>query len=153
MTFVAEGGVTDWEYKFISEQRVARMATVDASGQPSVIPIVYAFDGAALFTPLDAKPKRVAATQLQRVRNIQANPNVAVIIDSYSEDWGQLAWVHVRGQARIITSGDDYTAAVALLHAKYPQYERMPITGRPLIVIEPASIRSWRASDSAALPD
>ncbi len=139
--------MTDWERTFISEQRVARMATIDASGQPSVIPIVYAFDGAALFTPLDAKPKRVALDRLQRVRNINANPRVAVIIDSYSEDWRQLAWVHIRGQARVITGGADYTSGIKLLEAKYPQYDRMPIAGRPLIEIEPTHIRSWRASD------
>jgi len=145
--------MTDWEYTFISEQRVARLATVDANGQPAVVPIVYAFDGAVLFTPLDAKPKSVAADQLQRVRNINANPRVAVIIDSYSEDWRQLAWVHVRGQARIIISGNDYTAGIALLSAKYPQYELMPLAGRPLIVIEPTSIRSWRASDATTSLD
>ncbi len=138
--------MTDWEYTFISEQRVARLATVDANGQPAVVPIVYAFDGAVLFTPLDAKPKSVATDRLQRVRNINANPRVAVIIDSYSEDWRQLAWVHVRGQARIVTSGDDYAAGIALLGAKYPQYASMPLAGRPLIVIEPTSIRSWQAS-------
>ena len=142
--------MTDWEYKFISEQRVARLATVDASCQPAVIPIVYAFDGVAFFTPLDAKPKRVAADQLQRVRNINANPSVAIIIDSYSEDWRRLAWVHVRGRARIITDGDEYTAGITLLGAKYPQYEHMPLAGRPLIKIEPTGIRSWRASDATA---
>ena len=141
--------MTDWEYQFISDQRVARLATVDANGQPAVIPIVYAFDGAALFTPLDAKPKRVAADQLQRVRNINANPSVAVIIDSYSEDWRRLAWVHIRGLARIITSGDGYTDGITLLGAKYPQYEHMPLAGRPLIMIEPTAMRSWRASDAA----
>jgi PPOX class probable F420-dependent enzyme len=140
--------MTDWEYKFISEQRVARLATVDAGGQPAVIPIVYAFDGVSLFTPLDAKPKRVAADQLQRVRNINANPNVAVIIDSYSEDWRRLAWVHVRGVARIITDGDEYAAGITLLGEKYPQYEHMPLAGRPLIMIETTGIRSWRASDA-----
>jgi len=148
-----ESGMTDWEYKFISEQRVARLATVDANGQPSVIPIVYAFDGAALFTPLDAKPKRVAADKLQRVRNINANPSVAVIIDSYSDDWRRLAWVHIRGRARIITDGDEYTVGITLLGAKYPQYEHMPLSGRPLIIIEPTGIRSWRASDATALTD
>jgi len=145
--------MTDWERTFISEQRVARLATVDASCQPAVIPIVYAFDGDALFTPLDAKPKRVATDQLQRVLNINANPRVAVVIDSYSEDWRRLAWVHVRGQARIITGGDEYTAGITLLGAKYPQYERMPLAGRPLIVIEPTHIRSWRASATTALLD
>ncbi|MGH9767976.1 MAG: TIGR03668 family PPOX class F420-dependent oxidoreductase [Blastocatellia bacterium] len=145
--------MTDWERTFISEQRVARLATVDAIGQPAVIPIVYAFDGAALFTPLDAKPKRVAAAQIQRVRNIQANPRVAVIIDSYSEDWRRLAWVHVRGQARIITGGNEYAAGITLLCAKYPQYERMPLAGCLLIVIEPTRIRSWRASDATDILD
>ncbi len=145
--------MTDWEFKFISEQRVARMATVDACGQPSVIPIVYAFDAAVFFTPLDAKPKRVAADQLQRVRNINANPNVAIIIDSYSEDWRHLAWVHVRGRARIISTGGEYTNGITLLVAKYPQYEHMPLAGRQLIVIEPTAIRSWRASDAIALLD
>ncbi len=64
--------------------------------------------------------------KLQRVRNILANPRVA-------------------------TTGDAYTTEITLLHAKYPQYEHMPLGGRPLIVIEPARIPSWRASD-AALP-
>src|SRR5262249_47703042 len=140
--------MTDWEYKFISEQRVARLATVNANGQPSVIPIVYAFDGVALFTPLDAKPKRVAVDQLQRVRNINANPSVAVIIDNYSEDWRRLAWVHIRGVARVISNSDEYTDGITLLGAKYLQYEHMPLAGRPLIMIEPTGIRSWRASDA-----
>src|SRR5262249_33950910 len=105
-----ESGMTDWGHQFISEQRGARMGTVDANSQPSVIPIVYAFDGVSLFTPLDAKPKRAPASQLQRVRNININPSVAVIIDNYSEDWRSLAWVHVRGLARVITGGDAYAA-------------------------------------------
>ena len=143
--------MTDWECTFIHDQRVARLATVDDSGQPAVVPIVYAFDGAALYTPLDAKPKRVAATRLQRVRNIDANPRVASIIDTYTEDWRQLAWIHVRGLARVITNDDAYTTGISLLHAQYPQYEHMPLAGRPLIVIEPTHIRSWRASNTAAL--
>jgi len=144
--------MTDWEYTFIAEHRVARLGTVGAHGQPAVVPIVYTFDGTAFFTPLDAKPKRVATAQLQRVRNIRANPRVAIIIDTYSEDWQQLAWVDVHGQARITTTGDAYTTGITLLCRKYPQYERMPLAGCPLIVIEPTSIHSWRASDAALPP-
>ena len=61
--------MTDWEHAFITRHRVARLGTVHAHGQPAVVPIVYAFDGTALFTPLDAKPKRVVTAQRQRVRN------------------------------------------------------------------------------------
>lgn len=47
--------IRDWERQFIERHRVARLATVDKKGQPHVVPIVYAFDGARLFTPLDRK--------------------------------------------------------------------------------------------------
>lgn len=141
--------MTDWKQALIAEQRVAHLATVDAHGQPAVVPIVYAFDGTAFFTPLDAKPKRVAPAELRRVRDIEANPRVAIVIDVYSEDWRQLAWVQVRGQARVATGGEAYATGIALLGAKYPQYERMPLAGCPIIVIEPTRIQGWRASDAA----
>jgi PPOX class probable F420-dependent enzyme len=111
-----------WQHDFIAQHRVARLATVDAEGQPHVVPIVYAFDGARLFSPIDEKPKRAGAYHLRRVRNIQSNPRVAVIIDDYSEDWRQLAWVQIRGQAALAESGADYQAGLELLTRKYPQY-------------------------------
>jgi predicted pyridoxine 5'-phosphate oxidase superfamily flavin-nucleotide-binding protein len=70
--------MTAWERDFIVHGRVARMATVDAHGRPSVVPIVYAFDD-RLYTPLDAKPKRVAAMQLRRVRNIRATRTLRLL--------------------------------------------------------------------------
>ena len=138
--------MTAWERDFITNHRVARLATVNTSGQPSVVPIVYAFDGERLYTPLDAKPKRVDPRQLQRVRNIQANPQVAVIIDDYDEDWRQLAWVQVRGLAQIVEIGPDHAIAVEYLHYKYPQYALMPLDNRPIIVITPSRVISWRAT-------
>jgi PPOX class probable F420-dependent enzyme len=104
-----------WKHDFISSHRVARLATVDEHGQPHVVPIVYAFDGARLYTPLDAKPKRVEVNRLQRVKNIESNPQVAIIIDDYAEDWTQLAWVQIRGTASIIEHGDQHVKGVVLL--------------------------------------
>ena len=37
--------LTEAEAAFIDAQRVARLATADAEGNPHVIPICYAFDG------------------------------------------------------------------------------------------------------------
>lgn len=136
---------TAWEGAFIAQRRVARLATVDVEGQPHVVPIVYAYDGERLYTPLDAKPKRVGARQLQRVRNIQANPRVAVVIDDYAEDWGQLAWVQVRGRAIVVEDGKQHAKGVKLLTEKYPQYESMPLDDRPVIVVTVASMARWRA--------
>jgi PPOX class probable F420-dependent enzyme len=138
--------MTDWERDFITRHRVARLATASSQGQPHVVPIVYAWDGRRLFTPIDKKPKRVGAYQLGRARDIQANPNVAVIIDDYDEDWQRLAWVQIRGRAIILAHGEAYETGLELLSRKYPQYEDMPLTGRPLIAISLDRVVSWRAA-------
>ncbi len=130
---------------FISNHRVARLATVDQEGQPHLVPIVYAFDGERLYTPIDEKPKRVEALKLRRVRNIFANPRVAILVDDYSEEWGRLAWVQIRGVAKILEEGAEHIHAVALLQAKYPQYAGMPLQNRPIIVVKPGHILSWSA--------
>lgn len=137
--------LTEWEQQFLSAQRVARLATVDERGHPHVLPIVYALVGEALVTPLDAKPKRVAALELRRVRNIQANPQVAVVVDMYDEDWDRLAWLQIRGRAALLLAGPEYDAGIAALAQRYPQYATRPLSGRPLIGISIDSTRSWRA--------
>jgi len=135
-----------WERDFIREHRVARLATVGESGQPHLIPIVYAFDGELLYTPIDEKPKQVEAYRLQRVRDIHANSEVTVLIDDYFENWERLVWVQVRGKASLLTEGDRYKTGLELLKSKYPQYQDMPLWGRPLILIKVQRVLSWRGS-------
>lgn len=135
-----------WEHDFITCGRVARMATVDARGRPAVIPIVYAFDG-RLYTPIDAKRKRAEAMRLRRVQNIQANPHVAIVVDHYSENWNDLAWVLIRGTALVVSGGADYEIGIGLLRQKYPQYAALPLDGGPLIVVTPTAIRGWRVME------
>jgi PPOX class probable F420-dependent enzyme len=142
--------MTDWRQELLQTARVARLATLDEQGQPHVVPIVFAYDGQRLYTPLDGKPKRVALDQLQRVKNIAANDQVAVVIDHYDEDWQQLAWVQLRGRAALITAGEDYDAGLELLQRKYPQYIAMPLDGRPLICVQVNRLRGWRAADPAS---
>jgi PPOX class probable F420-dependent enzyme len=141
--------MTDWREELLRTARVARLATVDAQGRPHVLPIVFAYDG-RLYTPLDGKPKRVAPGRLQRVQNIAANDQVAVVVDHYGEDWQQLAWVQLRGRAAVIAAGEDYDTGVVLLAGKYPQYATVPLAGRPLILVEVTALRGWRAAEPAA---
>jgi len=132
------------EHWFIQSQRVARLATADAQGQPFVVPICYAFDGRNFYSALDEKPKRVAPTRLKRVHNIQANPRVALVIDDYAEDWRALAFIQVRGQADLLPVGtEEHTIAIRLLRAKYPQYESMAIDQQPVVRIVPEAVVSW----------
>jgi len=128
---------------FLYRGRVARLATVDSSGRPLVLPICYAFDGGSLFTPLDEKPKSVAPRQLKRVRNILSNPHVAVVVDHYSEDWSQLGYVIVNGEADVLEAGEEHSRAVALLREKYPQYRSMNLEQRPIIRIRVTKIVTW----------
>ena len=136
---------TEAELYFLTRVRVARLATADATCQPHVIPIVFATDGQKLCTPLDDKPKRVAPGQLKRVRNLLENPKVAFVADEYDEDWTRLAWVLVKGTGTMVEKGEAHASGIRLLQEKYPQYERMPLKDRPLIVITPSEVTSWKA--------
>lgn len=136
--------------KFIREHRVARLATVDDNAQPTIVPICYAFEGESFFSPIDEKPKSVAAGSLKRVRNIRANSRVAMVIDDYSEDWSSLAYVLVIGEAEILeprSGNTEHARAVELLREKYPQYRSMAIDDRPIIRITPVRIKSWTPRD------
>jgi PPOX class probable F420-dependent enzyme len=128
---------------FVEGHRVARLATVDGAGRPLVLPICYVLAEETLYSPTDAKPKRVPVQRLKRLRNIQANPHVALVIDDYSDDWTQLAHVILHGTAAILTSGPTFDQAVAALRQKYPQYQRMPIQDNPMIAVHLTSIVSW----------
>jgi PPOX class probable F420-dependent enzyme len=130
---------------FVRGHRVARLATVGRSGQPLVLPICYVLEGEMLCSPTDAKPKRVPVQRLKRLRNIQENPQVALVIDDYSDDWTQLAYVILHGRAEILTKGSVYTRAILALREKYPQYQQMPIDENPMIAIHLMHTVSWGA--------
>ncbi len=106
----------------LEEARVARLATSDAQGRPHIVPVCFVYDGRNFYTPLDLKPKRVEPAKLARVRHIQANPNVALLIDEYREDWERLWYILIRGTAAILQEGTEHDRAHLLLTGKYPQY-------------------------------
>jgi coenzyme F420-0:L-glutamate ligase/coenzyme F420-1:gamma-L-glutamate ligase len=128
---------------FVRAARIAHLATTDADGQPLVIPICFAFDGKEFFSAIDEKPKRLSPQRLKRLRNIEENSKVSLVIDRYSEDWRKLAYILVSGQARILLTGQKHRRAVSLLRRKYRQYHSMAIDQRPMIVIRPLGVKSW----------
>jgi PPOX class probable F420-dependent enzyme len=128
---------------FLRAARVAHLATADAGGQPLVIPICFVFDGKELFSPIDEKPKRVSPQRLKRLRNIEENSQVSLVIDRYDEDWRKLGYILVSGRARILLTGQKHQRAVSLLRRKYRQYHSMAIDQRPMIVIKPLSVKVW----------
>lgn len=132
--------------RFARNGRVARLATVDPSGHPHLVPVCYATDGRAYYSAIDAKPKRTPPERLRRVQNIRANPRVALLIDHYEEDWRRLRYVLVQGQAELLCQGPEYRAARELIEAKYPQYTAMPLAEPGLMIkITPERVVAWSA--------
>lgn len=126
--------------------RVARLATADAEGQPHVVPVCFAYDGRTIDIAIDEKRKRVAPERLRRVRNVQANPHVALVVDEYHEDWRRLWYVMALGEARMVRPGGKaHAAAVARLRRKYPQYQAMRLDERPVLRITPRRVIGWAA--------
>lgn len=123
---------------------VARLATVRVDGRVDLVPIVVALVGDVVVFAIDHKPK--STTRLQRLRNIEANPDVTVLFDHYEDDWTQLWWVRVRGRAVVLADDDDRRrpALDALVYA-HPQYvDRVP--EGPVVWIETHEWTGWRAS-------
>jgi PPOX class probable F420-dependent enzyme len=136
--------LTTDEKVFIEKLRVARLGTADENGTPYLVPVCYAFDGNHFYTPLDEKPKRVPGTKLRRVRNIEARPEVALLVDQYADDWSQLGYVLIHGHAELIAPTDErHKPAVALLRERYVPYKNMALEQYPLIRITPQRITAW----------
>jgi PPOX class probable F420-dependent enzyme len=136
------------EVAFVQAQRVAHLATADAEGNPYVVPVCFAFDGTRFFLPLDEKPKNVGDQALRRVRNIEARPQVALLMDRYAEDWSRLGYVLVRGRATLMHPSDPARApALLLLRERYQQYRTMALEERAMIAILPYRVVSWGSLD------
>jgi PPOX class probable F420-dependent enzyme len=131
-----------------AQERVARLATVDAAGRPHLVPFVFAVDGDVVVSAVDAKPK--VTRELRRLQNVRANPRVAVLADHYDDaDWSALWWARGDGAARVVAADSaDGRAAVALLAARYAQYADAP-PGGPVLVVEVDRWVGWRAAPRA----
>jgi PPOX class probable F420-dependent enzyme len=124
---------------------VARLATVGATGAPHLVPITFALlDERTLVTAVDHKPKRTTA--LQRLANIEANPQVSVLVDHYEDDWERLWWVRADGRARVEKAAP--AGAAEALAERYIQYRERPPHG-PFIVVHVQRFSSWSAAYSA----
>jgi PPOX class probable F420-dependent enzyme len=134
--------------RFLLRQRVGHLATAAADAVPHVVPFCFALDGDDLYFVIDAKPKREHGAALKRMRNIAANPRVAVVVDEYDDDWSRLAYVLLHGEAAVVDGEAERAAALRLLRARYPQYVTMDLEGEahPVVRVRVERVHHWRAS-------
>jgi nitroimidazol reductase NimA-like FMN-containing flavoprotein (pyridoxamine 5'-phosphate oxidase superfamily) len=129
--------LTKKESKFIGDQNVGRVATVDKKGMPHNVPVCPVLDRGKVYfaTEIDAK----------KVKNIRANPRIAMVFDVYSDSWKKLRGVMLQCKAGIVDEGD-FEKIRKKLYRKYPQYEKeAPIDPEDSVIVElqPVKKFSW----------
>lgn len=125
---------------------VAHLGTADQYARPHVVPIVFVWHDDRLYFPLDRKPKRDDDWHLlRRVRNIETNGRVSVVVDRYDEDWTKLAWVLLEGVATILETGDERDLAATALVQKYAQYQGDALVDRPVVRVMIERTVGWSA--------
>ncbi len=136
--------------RFINDHIVARLATADVNGQPHVIPFCYAFNGEHIYFVVDQKPKRQTGKPIKRIRNMLENPQAALVIDDYDDDWTQLAYVLITGTTALVTDEAEYDRMLALLRERYPQYRAMALTfaNNAMVRISPTKVHAWGKIES-----
>jgi PPOX class probable F420-dependent enzyme len=100
--------------QLVTRERICRVATAGRAGVPHVVPVCHVL--------LDGKLYFASDTDARKVANLRANPNVAVTVDLYAEDWSNLKGVMIQGGATFIEHGPRYRKIRRLLYEKYPQY-------------------------------
>ena len=138
---------TSDDLQFIDEQRVARLATTSAAGQPYVVPVCFARLGTVLYIGIDAKPKHGDPRELKRLRNLREQPQAVLLLDHYEEHWERLRWLSIRSRATILETGPERASALEALERRYPQYAAMALStlGLPVIALEPIAVSRWKA--------
>jgi nitroimidazol reductase NimA-like FMN-containing flavoprotein (pyridoxamine 5'-phosphate oxidase superfamily) len=129
--------LTKSEKELLEPARVARVATAGANGSLHNVPICPIVVGDKIYFASEQKATKV--------KNIQANANVAVVFDDYSETWGHLRGVMIRGQARIVGK-QEFTVLRKKFYEKFMQYEdAAPLDEKDSAIIEvtPVSKFSW----------
>lgn len=119
---------------------VARLATADASGVPHAVPVTFVVLDDVLYFAVDHKPK--STWQLRRLRNIQENPAVTVLVDHYDKDWSTLWWARADGRGAVLEDEQERRRAVGLLCGKYAQYEDTPPQG-PVVAVRIERWSGW----------
>ena len=124
--------------KLIAQERVCRVATAGAEGRTHLVPVVHVLAGDKIYFG--------SGDDGRKVKNLRENPQIAITIDLYSDDWSQLRGVMVQGTARLIERGARFKQARSRLYAKYPQYPKeAAISPSDSVVVEvtPTHVFTW----------
>jgi PPOX class probable F420-dependent enzyme len=138
----------------------ATLGTVGPEGRPHLVPVTYVLTADEhVYIAVDSKPKRT--TQLKRLSNIAANPNVSLLVDEYADDWEHLWWARADGMATVrafaelpalpalpAPDGGSGSALLAEFQHRYPWYVEHPPIG-PVIDIAVTRWSGWAFAETS----
>ena len=127
----------------LATARVGHIASASRDGRPHVVPVCFAWLPPTIYSAIDGKPKTTML--LRRVRNIAETGRAALVVDRWSENWKDLAYVLVEGPAEVLEDGAERDEALILLTAKYPQYDDLPLAGNLVIKLTAERTVEWHA--------
>lgn len=110
------------------------------------MPVVYTVDNGFVGVPVDQVKAKTTA-QLQRERNLEADPRATLLIEHWDrDDWSKLWWV----RAELRWKGDDAGGLAAVLSdrlaRRYVQYRDQPFTR--VLVLQIARATGWAAGEA-----
>jgi pyridoxamine 5'-phosphate oxidase family protein len=117
---------TPKELEFLQGQRLGRLATIDPQGRPQNSPVGFRYNPQADAIDIAG----AAMSQTRKFRNVQANVNVAFVVDEVLAPW-QPRGVEIRGSAQALLTGGKGMYAPG-----YPEDDT-------IIRITPEKIISW----------
>jgi len=124
--------------KLIALERVCRVSTAGTDGKPHLVPVCHVVAGDKIYFGSGDDARKVA--------NLRENPQIAVTVDLYSEDWSQLKGVMVNGTATLIERGPRFKQARDRLYEKYPHYrEEAALSPSDSVIVEvtPTHVFTW----------
>jgi PPOX class F420-dependent enzyme/OxyR family protein len=121
---------TNAEIAYLQSQRLARIATADADGQPHVVPVSFRYNAELGTIEVGGH----GFIKRKKYRDVQQNPRVAIVIDDIvSFNPWNVRGIEIRGQAEILPSGGTQVS---------------PYFDPDIFRITPTQISSWGIEDS-----
>jgi pyridoxamine 5'-phosphate oxidase family protein len=125
---------TEAEIAYLRENKLGRLATVGAEGQPHVIPVTYLFNE-------DEDTVDVGGLNFgegKKWRDAQRNPKVAFLVDDVIGPPRRARAVEIRGDAELHETGGQ------TINPRFPNFAPQ------FIRIRPTRIASWGLEEEAA---
>lgn len=115
--------LTPAEIEYLGSQRLGRLATVNAAGEPHVVPVAFRYNPE--IDAIDIGGHNLSNSK--KFRDARRDPRVALVVDDVLPPW-QARGIELRGRAEVFSTGGQEIA---------------PEMSPELIRVIPARIVAW----------